>query len=522
MEEFAPTLIHITCPDCTGLHVIEYARTKELPLMGTYHSNIPDYFDHYPGMAWLKPILWGFFKQSYNFMQRLYVPTPFIQKNLVEQQELDRLTDIGVWGRGVDLCKFSPRYRSSIFRQKLGIQDNIPVILFVGRLVPEKRPDIFANVIKRLHRQQVAYHAIVVGAGASEHLVENLPNTTCLGWLDGEKLSEAYASSDIFLFPSSVETFGNVTLEAAASGLPLVVESGCSGHLVKEGLNGFGCEAGDENSFYGATLRLCLDQQIRESFSNESIAVGESMEQRRISRIMINNYHDVTKEFYTKYLGHHGERDTAYTKEGSFIAGTEPRPIGFGYVEYLFVKATRLLFVSYFFYQWCQDVIRLTFFLRRDQQSLVQFEDSSATDDDELDSLESADGIELFEVQVSNLERSLQRTKVAPVPIKVHRDADVEEPKSCLIMVGDSDCTVSSCHHAFIFVMLSVRFATAVRSCLFWSCRFGRFRKTSAKQTKREQYVDEDSEDSGLVSRESMKLERRSNRQKSVSTLDCV
>ena len=76
-----------------------------------------------------------------------------------------------------------------------------------------------------------------------------LPNTKFLGWLSGDALKVAYASSDVFLFPSAVETFGNVTLEAAASGLPLVVEAGCSGHLVNHGVNGFACSGADKQGW---------------------------------------------------------------------------------------------------------------------------------------------------------------------------------------------------------------------------------------------------------------------------------
>ena len=95
------------------------------------------------------------------------------------------------------------------------------VVLFVGRLVPEKRPDIFADVVKRLAAEGrgLRFKALVVGAGPYQDEMKALPNTTCLGWVGGAELAVAYASSDIFLFPSSVETFGNVTLEAAASGL---------------------------------------------------------------------------------------------------------------------------------------------------------------------------------------------------------------------------------------------------------------------------------------------------------------
>jgi hypothetical protein len=251
--------------------------------------------------------------------------------------EFNRITNVQVWGRGVDLEKFSPKHRSKSFRENLGVADEIPIILFTGRLVHEKRPDIFAKVIRRLEALKVQYHALIVGAGPCDTMVKDLPNTTCLGWLSGSQLCEAYASSDIFLFPSSVETFGNVTLEAAASGLPLVVEGGCSGHLVKHGINGFACHAGNEDEFFEATLKLIQDASMRENFSLESLRVSEMMEQRHVCKKMVKNYTMVTDEFYEKYHGLHENRDDEFQNSDSFRGGTDPRPFGMTIIEFFFV-----------------------------------------------------------------------------------------------------------------------------------------------------------------------------------------
>lgn len=427
-----------------------------------------------------------------------------------------------------------------MFRQKLGIEDDVPVILFVGRLVAEKRVDIFANVIRRLNQQNVSFHALVVGAGHPfDEILASIPNCTPLGWLNGDKLSEAYASSDIFLFPSAVETFGNVTLEAAASGLPLVVEGGCSGHLVKDGVNGFGCPEGDEDAYYEATLQLCLNPQMRQTFSRQSIKVGESMEQHRVSRMMIRNYHEVTQEFYNLYMGHHGERDEAFSsREGAFLAGTKPRPIGFGLIEFTFIKILRAVFTGYFFYQWCQDVVRLTFFLRRDQQSLVQLDDSSSSDDDDV-SIESSsdDGLDLFQVRVSNLEKSLQKqekqlkTKVstAPTTDTVNRTDETEyNSKSCISTAGDSDCLVNSCQTWVACLLLSFRLSTYVHSWLYFvSCRWRSFKLPMRRESKRDEQQlplkQQTTTSEALVSSvSSTQLGRRTNRQKPVSPLDLV
>lgn len=344
IEEFEPTLVHITVPDCTCLHLIQYARTKELPLMGTYHSNIPEYMEHYPGIGWLKHILHAFFRHQYNFLQALYVPTPFIKKHLTDTVQIDQVTNLGVWGRGIDLDRFSPSHRSDEFRKSYGFQPDDVVLLWCGRLVPEKRPDIFAYVVKRLAAEGVPFKALVVGAGPIEDEVKALPNTTFAGWMSGDDLTTAYASSDIFLFPSAVETFGNVTLEAAASGLPLVVEEGCSGHLVNHGVNGFACEDGDLEGYYNSTLCLVLDSVRRQSMSMEGRKFSMKFEKRAVCRRMIDNYTNVTDEFYSEYGGHHANRDIVYTKEKSFLGGNHPRPVALVAVEYIFIVIFRVMY----------------------------------------------------------------------------------------------------------------------------------------------------------------------------------
>jgi phosphatidylinositol alpha 1,6-mannosyltransferase len=343
LDEYEPSLVHITVPDSTSLHVIQYARNKEIPMMGTFHSNIPEYMEHYPGLSWLKHILGAFFRHQYNYLQALYVPTPFIQRHLIDSYEMDRVTTLKVWGRGVDVEKFSPAYRSLQYRQTLGVDDDTPIVLWVGRLVPEKRPDIFASVVRRLHSRGIKFHALVVGAGPSQDEIKSLPNTTFAGWMNADQLSTVYASSDVFLFPSAVETFGNVTLEAAASGLPVVVEAGCSGHLVHDGENGFAAPADDEEAFFEATLVLLEDRQLREEYSASSREIALSMEKSSVVRQMLDNYSFITDQFYTEYAGRHANRDAIYTRPGSFLLGRYPRPMILVFVEFIFILLFKLV-----------------------------------------------------------------------------------------------------------------------------------------------------------------------------------
>jgi phosphatidylinositol alpha 1,6-mannosyltransferase len=338
IAEFEPSLIHITVPDSTCLHLIQYAREREIPLMGTYHSNIPEYMSHYPGLGWLKHILAAFFRHQYNFLQALYVPTPFIHRYLTDTFQMDKVTKLGIWGRGIDLETFSPKHRSLEFRQRMGFDEHDVVIMWCGRLVPEKRPDIFCKVVRKLHERGIPFKALVVGQGPVEEEVKNLPNTVFAGWMSGDELSTAYASSDVFLFPSAVETFGNVTLEAAASGLPLVVESGCSGHLVNHGVNGFACRDADVDAYFDATLCLVVDDTRRKSMSQEGRVFSLQFEKREVCRKMLVNYSTVTDEFYCKYGGLHSNRDREYQNEDSFLGGNIPRPTVLVFVELIFIS----------------------------------------------------------------------------------------------------------------------------------------------------------------------------------------
>ena len=339
LDDFEPSIVHISSTDVTSLHVIQYARTKEIPIMGTYHSNIPDYLDHYGGVSCLKHILRALFRHQYNFLLALYVPTPYIQQCLIRDSTVDQVTTIGIWGRGVDVEKFNPANRSLEYRQHiLGVPDETtPILLWVGRLVCEKRPDIFMNIVRRLHQRKCKFHALVVGAGAYEQEIRDLPNTTFAGWLTADQLSTVYASCDVFLFPSSVETFGNVTLEAAASGLPVVVEAGCSGHLVQPDGNGFVCPADDEDAFFEATVTLIEDKQLREEYGLCSREMALSMEKGAVVRQMLDNYSIVTDRFYTEYSGHYAKRDMEYTRPGSFVLGIYPRPLILIVVETIFL-----------------------------------------------------------------------------------------------------------------------------------------------------------------------------------------
>lgn len=213
------------------------------------------------------------------------------------------VTNYKEWGRGIDTKLFSPDRRSSEFRTSRGLSDDDVLLIWVGRLVPEKRPDIWMDVVQRLNDEGYACKGVVVGHGFSQNEMAQLENVHCLGWMSGVGLAEAYASADILLFPSDVETFGSVTLEALASGCVGVVEGGCSGHLVQSGFNGFTCTAGDGEEFYEATKTLVSNHALRKEMSVNARRSAWKYERNKILQQMAENYKDAIENHADpKYL----------------------------------------------------------------------------------------------------------------------------------------------------------------------------------------------------------------------------
>ncbi len=214
-------------------------------------------------------------------------------------------SELKEWGRGVDMNIFSPERRSQAFRASKGISENDIVVLWVSRIVPEKRPDIWLAVVKRLQDEGLPIKPLVVGSGTFEKYLSKLKNVTCCGWLSGTALGEAYASSDVLLFPSDVETFGNVTLEALSSGCPSVVEAKCGEHLVEHNVNGLTCPAGDFEAFYQATRSIVVDSRLRHQMSLAARERAWKYERNIILQQMAENYkvcYLVVTKLYHFYL----------------------------------------------------------------------------------------------------------------------------------------------------------------------------------------------------------------------------
>ena len=238
LAQFGPDLLHIHSPCPLGHAAVRYGRRAGIPVVATYHTHFPSYAKYYKIKA-LETFSWGFLRKLYNECERVYVPSEPIRKEL----RMHGFATTEFLPHGVDTDRFNPSYRSEEWRRAHGL-DGKTILLFAGRLVWEKDLRTLADTYRIITARRDDVRFVLAGDGPIRSELEQLmPEALFLGQLSGNDLSRAYASSDVFVFPSTTETFGNVTLEAMASGIPPVcareggawgfVQSGTTGLLTE-------------------------------------------------------------------------------------------------------------------------------------------------------------------------------------------------------------------------------------------------------------------------------------------------
>ncbi|MCC5800363.1 glycosyltransferase family 4 protein [Rossellomorea vietnamensis] len=292
LMDFSPTLIHVTTPLTMGLYGIRGAKKLDLPLVASYHTHFDVYLNYYK-MMWAAPLLWKYMKWFYSHADRILVPSEETRMHLVNQG----FTDLSIWGRGVDCATFSPKKRNSSLREKFKI-DKKYILLYVGRLAPEKDLDTLEKTIKHLPgevKDRVQW--LIVGDGPlKKELMDKThgENVIFTGYLTGEELAETYASSDLFVFPSASETFGNVVLEALASGLPAVVaDRGGVTNIVEHDHTGRVAEAHQYQSFIHHIIES-LDESRLTYMKRKALQMAERQSWDAIFEGLITEFREVS------------------------------------------------------------------------------------------------------------------------------------------------------------------------------------------------------------------------------------
>ncbi|WP_142828307.1 glycosyltransferase family 4 protein [Planococcus soli] len=266
MTEFDPDIVHVVNPAVVGYSGVTYADKLDIPLIASYHTNIPQYMAYYK-LGKLDWIMWWYMKKMHNKAD-LNLCT---SHTVLEELTTKGFERMQVWKRGVDTEKFHPRHSSEDMRNRLsgGQKDKI-LLIYVGRLAAEKEIEKIRDVLKESDRFCLA----IVGDGPHrKELEKHFFNTRTVftGFIHGNELASAFASADAFVFPSTTETLGLVIMEAMASGLPVVAaESGPTKEQVTDYRNGLLYDSKDPESFKNIILQL-EDARFRQQLAQQAV-----------------------------------------------------------------------------------------------------------------------------------------------------------------------------------------------------------------------------------------------------------
>ncbi len=256
--------IIISTPGPLGLCGLFAAKMFGLRVSGIYHTDFPQYVRILSDDSFLETLTWNYMHWFYNELDTIYVNSEHYRKLWIERGIASE--KLRILPRGLDTNLFHPSKRRGDFWSRYGGQPGAITLLYVGRISKEKNLDVIGAAWRQIRQTQQPMQLAFVGEGPYlGELRSAYPEALFTGYLSGELLAAAYASSDIFLFPSTTDTFGNVLLEAQAAGLPAVVSNtGGPRELVEDGVNGFITPALDATAFAAAVTKLIRDRTLRE------------------------------------------------------------------------------------------------------------------------------------------------------------------------------------------------------------------------------------------------------------------
>lgn len=291
LTAFAPNLIHVSAPEVLGHRAVTWARRHRLPAVASLHTRFETYPRYY-GIGFLEPLMERMLTRFYNRCDTVLVPGNSIADVL---RDWGVEAPIGIWSRGIDHDRFRPDRRSLEWRRSLGIADDAVAIGFLGRLVLEKGLDIFAEVTAELTRRGVAHRVLVIGDGpARDWFADAVPDAVFAGFQSGDDLGRAVGSMDVFFNPSVTETFGNVTLEAMACGVPVVAARATGAvDLLEEGVNGFLVPPRDVSAYADAIQRFATDHDLRARAGAAGHAAAAAYRWDDVNRAVLDTYREV-------------------------------------------------------------------------------------------------------------------------------------------------------------------------------------------------------------------------------------
>lgn len=296
LDAFNPDIIFLMTEFNMGLAGLSYGKKHGIPIVSNYSTNFGSLLKAYK-LGVLEKVSNKYLGWFHNEADYTVTPSEESQKELYKMG----VHDVGIFGRGIDYHRFSPTKYSETLLESLDAQEKVN-LLYVGRLSPEKGLSILRETMFKLNETyKDKINLIITGEGPMEQeLHKTMPgNVIFTGYKKGSELEAIYASADIFAFPSTFETFGNVVLEAMASGTPVVgVSEGGVKTLVDHGKTGFLAEPRDSDSFTKHIETLINNCLLRQQFSHNGRQFAESKSWEAIFGDLIQLFHEVAKKTY--------------------------------------------------------------------------------------------------------------------------------------------------------------------------------------------------------------------------------
>ncbi len=282
---YPPDAIYVATQGPLGWSAVKVARELKIPLTSGFHTNFHQYSKHYK-LGWLSHLIGRYFSHFHQMTRNTLVPT---------LQTANALHAMGIhntriWSRGVDSQLFHPSKRSESLRQQWGADATTPVFIYVGRMANEKNVFLALTAFERAQQQTHHTRMVLVGGGPlTDKIKRNYPDVILAGVQKGAALAEHYASADIFLFPSLTDTFGNVVLEAMASGLGIVCfnEAAAKEHLANDE-NALLAPAGDSNLFCQHALSIAMRPSLLARLRSNARAQALSLDWQKLANQFLN------------------------------------------------------------------------------------------------------------------------------------------------------------------------------------------------------------------------------------------
>ncbi len=292
LQDWSPDLVHVLNPAFLGIAGLYYARRFGIPILASYHTNVPVYAHHYR-LDWLEPVLWWYFRTLHNQANMNLCTSQAMVKELTAHN----FHNVGLWDRGVDTQVFGSAQPSAHLHETWTQGDTAgKILLYVGRLAAEKQIQRLRVVVDA----NPHIHLVIVGDGPYRGDLERVfagTHTRFIGYLHGSALAQAYATADGFVFPSTTETLGLVLYEAMAAGLPiLAADSPPTREVLEEGEAGIIYSGRDSDVLLRSVHELLYDEPRRAGLRKRGRQIAEAMDWSGPTRQLVEYYQSVIQE----------------------------------------------------------------------------------------------------------------------------------------------------------------------------------------------------------------------------------